>query len=315
MNTEDSVDPPTNSKKIKHLVIPGGGVTGFSYYGTLSASAKKGIWDLKNIQSMYGTSVGAIIIAMLCLRYDWDILDDFLIKRPWQNVFKFDMYSVIGSMQKCGMFEQKVLEEFFLPLFSGRDLPIDITMADFYAYTNIDLHLFTTEIKTFQTIEISHSSHPTWTVMEAVYASCCLPIMFSPFFKDDTYYCDGGFLANYPIEHCLQNGADPDEILGIMRSHVENKNMELSKDSMLFDYALLLVNKTINNLVLINHTNYTIGIEYKVPSTVSSLYSIYTATTTVDERIRLINFGKQIIDKEKDQEQEREQQDNEESEN
>ena len=36
---------------IKHIVISGGGVSGFTAYGILRESHKAGLWDLKNIKS------------------------------------------------------------------------------------------------------------------------------------------------------------------------------------------------------------------------------------------------------------------------
>ena len=45
------------------------------------------LWKLEDIETIYGTSVGSIIAVILALDYDWDTLDDYLIKRPWNNVF------------------------------------------------------------------------------------------------------------------------------------------------------------------------------------------------------------------------------------
>ena len=50
-----------NENIIKHLVLSGGGVVGFSFYGLLRETNKKGLWDISNIETIYGTSVGSII--------------------------------------------------------------------------------------------------------------------------------------------------------------------------------------------------------------------------------------------------------------
>jgi predicted acylesterase/phospholipase RssA len=47
--------------------------------------------NLENIKSIYGTSMGAIIGTILVLNYDWETIDDYLIKRPWNNIYKFDL--------------------------------------------------------------------------------------------------------------------------------------------------------------------------------------------------------------------------------
>jgi len=91
--------------KIKHLVLAGGGVCGFSTYGALRESHKSGFWDINNIESIYSTSVGAIFATILSLKYEWSVIDDYLIKRPWQHLFKFNMYSIINSFQNMGIFD------------------------------------------------------------------------------------------------------------------------------------------------------------------------------------------------------------------
>lgn len=57
--------------------------------------------------------------------------------------------------------------------------------------------------------------------MDAVYASCCLPILFDPFEYEGQYYIDGGILKNYPLNKCLEDGHDPENILGIYQTNTE----------------------------------------------------------------------------------------------
>ena len=57
------------SKTIKHIVIPGGGGTGFIAYGALKESHNRGIWNIENIESIYGTSAGAIIAIFIAIIY------------------------------------------------------------------------------------------------------------------------------------------------------------------------------------------------------------------------------------------------------
>ena len=69
---------------IKNIVIPGGGALGFQYLGALQKLEKENFWKIENIESIYGTSVGAIIGAFICLKYDWETLNKYIIERPWQ---------------------------------------------------------------------------------------------------------------------------------------------------------------------------------------------------------------------------------------
>ena len=71
---------------IKHLVLSGGGPTGFLTYGAASHLAKQGFWTLENLESIYGCSIGAYFAVVFSLGYAWDWLDDYFIKRPWEKV-------------------------------------------------------------------------------------------------------------------------------------------------------------------------------------------------------------------------------------
>ena len=66
---------------IKHIVISGGGPTGFITYGAACHLAKCNFWKLEDIETIYGCSVGAYIGVVLSLGYDWEWLDDYFIKK------------------------------------------------------------------------------------------------------------------------------------------------------------------------------------------------------------------------------------------
>ena len=285
---------PSNNMPIKHIVIGGGGIAGLSYYGALRESAVLDIWNIDNIQTVYGTSIGAIIAVMLLLKYDWETLDNYLIKRPWQNVFKFDMYTIISSINKRGIFDIKILEDIFTPLFSGKDISINITMQELFDLTKIELHAFSTETNMFQTVDISHKTHPDWKVIDAVYASCSLPIIFCPYLKNDVYYCDGGFLLNYPVLACITNGANPLEILGVNGKVTDTDESKLTNESLLLDYMLFLFHKIIK-IVIAPLTISSIAIEYTIPSISVSIYSIYNTALHMEDRIKLIEHGKNSV--------------------
>ena len=287
-----------NKPKIKHIVCSGGGHNGFTYYGILRELNKRGFWQIDDIETVYATSIGTFFAIFLALKYEWDVLDDYLIKRPWNLVYKIDMYSIINSFNKGGIFDIKVIEETFLPIFNAKDVSIDITMKEFFELTQIDLHFFTTEMSSFSTIDISHKTHPDWKLLEAVYSSAALPILFSPLFKDDKCYYDGGILANYPIEYCISSGVPKDEIFGIIK--YENKMSDatvITPNKTLVDYIMLIFSKTVEKLSNTKSLKNKIKNEILVNCASTSLESIYNCTTNIEERINLIQFGVDLVSK------------------
>jgi predicted acylesterase/phospholipase RssA len=200
---------------IKHLVISGGAATGFAYYGALKELNRCGFWDIKNIESIYATSIGTYISMCIMLNYSWEILDDFLIKRPWHQVFKFDLNMIFQSFAKGGVYDKNFIYESMSPILKGKDIPVDVTLQSFFEITNIDFHLMTTDMDTFENVDLSHTTHPEWKLLDAIAASSCLPVFFEPFKYENKTYLDGGIYMNNPIQKCIQDGKQNSEILGI----------------------------------------------------------------------------------------------------
>ena len=118
--------------KIKHLVISGGGAAGFSFYGALKNSHNNGIWNIRDIERIYSTSAGSIISVFLSLGYEWPVLDDYIIKRPWNQVYKCELPMAIQAIKNQGLFGKNVIQETFTPLFYGKDISLNITLEEFY---------------------------------------------------------------------------------------------------------------------------------------------------------------------------------------
>lgn len=232
---------------IKHLVIPGGAIYGLSFYGSLKHLFENKAIDINNIKTIHSTSVGCIISTVIALKFDWNEVDNYFINRPWQEVFKFSLCSIINCFTCNGLFDISTLNELFLPLFAAKDISIGVTMKEFYDITKIELHFFTVEIATFSLVDISYHSFPEWTVIESVYASACAPILFKPFKKNNVYYTDGGILANCPVKELFESSIKPSpkEVLCITTADVVSTTpFELN----LIQYVFYLITKIVNRL-------------------------------------------------------------------
>lgn len=279
---------------IRHLVISGGGQTGFTFYGVLREANKQGYWDIENIKSIYGTSVGMIVSVILCLKYDWEAVDNYLINRPWHTVFKFDIYSVIQSFEKRGIFTVDTIAQILIPLFAGKDVSVDITLAEFYALNGIDLRFFATEVNGFKVVDISHKTHPNWRVIDAVYCSSTLPIIFAPHISGDECFVDGGVMCGYPIRQALDDGIDPDEIFALKKHNGPNVSNMVTGQSSLFDFLMIILRKTIQ--VLNGHEVGLVPNEILITGESVSIDGILELAASKDAREKLINFGVELFD-------------------
>jgi predicted acylesterase/phospholipase RssA len=220
------------------IVINGGATIIFNAYGALKQSNLSGIWSHKSVNSYYGTSAGAILSVILALQYEWEEIDDFLIKRPWQNVWKFNVLNIYDYYLKKGIYGIEIFHDIFGPLFKGKDLDISVTLKEFYEATGKTIYIYAVKLSTFDIVEFSHKTHPDMKVLDAVHASSALPILFKPAEYNGELYTDGGFLINYPLAKCTE---DPATILAVQNIYNES-NTNINEVNGLFEYLSYLLN-------------------------------------------------------------------------
>ena len=64
---------------IKNIVLAGGAYNGLYTIGALKNLIKNSFFDINNIETIYGTSVGGFIGALLCLKIDWSIILNYIL--------------------------------------------------------------------------------------------------------------------------------------------------------------------------------------------------------------------------------------------
>jgi len=276
---------------IKHIVISGGGTFGLTVYGVIRELIIKGHLNINNIESFHGTSAGAIINLCFILGYDIETLDKYFIKRPWEQVFKCDMDDCLSLFENCGTFNSDLFHKALDPLLRGIDLEPNITLSQLYDKTKKDFYVYVTEINSFTTETISHKTHPDWTVVDAIYASCALPIIFRPFICGDKAYTDGGFFLNYPISKCIESeGVNKDEILGIYKEFTDDELLQnVTEKSSLTEYFSVFL----RNLII--HTNKGVFIECKYQICINNSYThmdeLMLFATSSEYRKTIIDYG------------------------
>ncbi len=310
---------------IEHIILSGGGHIMFQEYSILKESNLAEFWKFENIKSIYGTSAGSIIGLFICLmsicdkedpssiKKEWETMDNYLINRPWQNLFKIDLLTVLQSINKEGILSENVALETFAPIFKAKDIPLNINMRDFFELTNCDLHFFTVDMDSFEIVDISHENYPEWEVISAVYASSCLPIIFTPFHKEGKTYTDGGVLINYPLSYFFKNNHDvnPNSILGIKNVYIneyepsvkqnadsENYSYEITepKPTYIYDSVLKILAKMLEFTEKHHLSGENCAIKYEILVFVEQsnlLNNIYLASNFSEERKKLMDLGKE----------------------
>lgn len=257
---------------IKHIVISGGGPTGLLSYGAAKYLEQQHFWSIDNIESIYGTSIGALFGVILSLHHEWNTIDDYIIKCPWGEIFQKNstFHDVLDIYTNKGAMSDDFFDIIMKPLLLAKDLTLDVTLDELYQFNKKEIHIMTVELNTFQLVNLSYKTHPSLKVMDAIKMSCAFPILFSPKIvvesekseKSDLdnkeekkeerkrvcCYIDGGVMCNYPVNVCMQEQkCDPDEILGF-RNIWEKYNETINHDSSLVDFLKICVKQMIRKL-------------------------------------------------------------------
>jgi predicted patatin/cPLA2 family phospholipase len=126
---------------------------------------------------------------------------------------------------------------------------MNITLEEFYIYSNIEIHFFTFEVNEFQTEDISYLTHPTLQLITAIQMTCGLPVLITPVFIDNKCYIDGGIVCNYPLNYCIkrQENINIDEILAF-KSEYNQSNNNIYLDSTMLEFIMNFLFKLIYSL-------------------------------------------------------------------
>lgn len=280
---------------IKHLVVSGGGPVMITILSAIQELEKNDFLNMKNIESIYGTSAGAIIGVMLALKYDWQTINDYIIKRPWQDVFPIKVQNILDAYSKKGIFDTKTIEKCFKPLFDAKDIPLDINLEHFYELTKIELHMFSFEINEYIVHDISYKTYPKLSVMKALHMTCSIPLLMTPVCLDEKCFMDGGAACNYPLNFCIESGKEPDEIVGFKNKYSDNKN-NINEDSNLLDYLMSFLYKAIFNV----NTKYiqpNIKNEVECDASYLSFEYFKNSLSSIEVRRELFEKGKKSAEK------------------
>lgn len=275
---------------IKHLVIPGGGPVGIKALGALQHLEKNGYWNINEIETIYATSAGAIITVLLCLKFDWETINDYIIKRPWNEAFQLSVDQIFYAYSKKGLFDKNIAEIFYKPFFNAKDISMEITMREFYELSNIEIHLFSLDINSFKLEDISYLTHPDLPVLTAVQMSSAIPVLISPVCVDDKCYVDGGVVCNYPINQCISRAENISEILGIRNNYIRKDNNMVKKESTILEYVMNFISRLVNNVsARVEDKEIPNEVVYDADS--MNWSNIQLALSSKEERQRLIDGG------------------------
>ncbi|OGY39265.1 MAG: hypothetical protein A2418_00250 [Candidatus Brennerbacteria bacterium RIFOXYC1_FULL_41_11] len=170
------------------LALSGGGAKGFAHVSVISNLEKLGI----PIHCVAGTSMGSLIGGWYAAGKDFEILLDLAREGHWKKFLHVS--ELINSIRfGGGLFSLDSFKK-FLEKELG-DLKIEDLEKKYCAVA--------TSLKNGKRVVLKEGK-----LGEAILASGCLPVIFSPIKIKDDLLVDGGVVDNFPVESCFEMGAD-----------------------------------------------------------------------------------------------------------
>ena len=279
---------------IKNLVLSGGAYKGFYTIGALNHLSKTNFYNIENIEKIYGTSVGSLLGALLCLKLNWDDMIEYAINKPWHKSFKFSIDTLLDTISKKGFIQIKFIEGIFENLLKGAGLNTKSTLNDLYNHSNIELNIFTVNMTKFKLERLSYKTNPNMKIIDAVYISCSMPFIFQPQYIENNCYVDGGVINPYPMNICIEDlkkenpKFDKKEILGF--KIVDDSLEPANESSSIFKFGFYMIYRLIKE----NYNyicNEEIDYELMIPSSILSMSDAQNILVSREERKKLIKEG------------------------
>ena len=131
--------------------------------------------------------------------------------------------------------------------------------------------------------------------MTAVQMTCAIPILITPVCFDNKCYIDGGMACNYPLNHCIESGKLPDEILAFKNKYKDEK-AKVHSDSTMIDFLLNFIFKAVFSINT-DHFQSKIKNEVICDATYLNIEILKNALSNVDIRKNLFNQGTDVANR------------------
>ena len=199
-----------NMRRLKNLVIGGGGTAGYCYAGAVIRIFEE--YDLRDIKNLIGTSIGSVIVTLLSLTDDTEFLNkvmgEFDMAQLRDNS-KGLIRNTYRIYKRLGNYKGEYMIRKMKSIFEEVTGDPNLTFAKHYEITGKNLIITGVNILDRKTVYFNRLTHPDLEIALAIRASTSLPLVFVPIeikhhkfrkiFGRSGMYIDGGISDNYPI--------------------------------------------------------------------------------------------------------------------
>lgn len=221
------------------IVISGGSVRGFGFLGALQYIDEK--YNLQNVHSYFGTSVGAIFSYLLCIGYKpLEIIHQIIKSKILEQIRKIRIDTLFSVEQGICDFEP-ILEEIELLTLAKHNKCF--TLKSLYDELGKEMGCVTVNYTKNKTEYIHHTTTPDLSCLTAIQMSASIPFVFNKCVHEGFIYIDGGFADNFPLR--MTNHLNKTNVIGICSLDSRKPQHTLTLHGVLFLPVMDQLRKTI----------------------------------------------------------------------
>src|SRR5262245_30993920 len=175
-------------------VFGGGGVKGMAHAGAWRAIEEAGL----PIFELIGTSIGGLVAACLAGGLAWPRLYEVAMALKKPDIVTLNRWTLLlNGIRQPSVFQGETLRRYIesvIPVheFADLDLPVSMNAVD---------------LESGRMDWFGAAGRMDVPLVDAIYATCALPLFYPPAVIDDTYYVDGGLRDGLPIQLAADRGA------------------------------------------------------------------------------------------------------------
>jgi NTE family protein len=176
------------------LVLGGGGVKGLAHIGACRALAESGV----RVDEIVGTSIGSLVGACIAGGAEIALLEDLGRSLRRQDIVTLNRWAfALNGISQPSVFRDDAFRQYL------KDILPAATFAELAVpFSTNAVHLETGRMDWF-----GSGGRTDVPLLDAVYASCALPLFYPPAEIAGELYVDGGVLDPLPVRRAAERGA------------------------------------------------------------------------------------------------------------
>ena len=199
-------------KYFTHLVFSGSALRSFWLLGIL-----RYIYFNKmdnHIKNAAGTSMGSFFCLAFALKIPIDELEEMIIKLiKIPDIISVSSDKFLNLFTNLGFNDSKLYLNGIREYIKKKYDMDDITFIELSKLTGVNVYVSVTKINNGKNFIFNVDDTPNISVLDAVAASMCIPLLSQPIKIDNNYYVDGCLTNNLPYE--IFNNINQDDILNV----------------------------------------------------------------------------------------------------